>query len=99
MKYIMALASVGALLLSTPSFADPSHGQNGQASFQSQSGDDDHFRGDGDHDRDDLMNVVRNPHCDGDDRHGPDGDRDDHAANNPGRGHHYGRCHQRPVSP
>jgi len=46
-----------------------------------------------------MKGILHNPHCDPDDQNGPDGDKDDHAANNPGRGKHLGRCIGRPASP
>ena len=101
MKYAMLLASVGALLLTAPALAAPSHGHTNPAVNSHGS------RLDGDKDRDDVLAMLdkemdgflHNPHCDPDDRNGPDGDRDDRAANNPGRGHHFGRCHNHPASP
>ena len=107
MKYAMALAGLGALLLSAPALAGPSHGQTSTASTIAFDNRGNHAQGD--HDRLELIGLldkevdgfVHNPHCDPDDRDGPDGDRDDHAANNPGKGRHEGRCHHlgHPASP
>ncbi|HEX3407497.1 MAG TPA: hypothetical protein VHS81_09690 [Caulobacteraceae bacterium] len=104
MKYAMALACLGTLL-STPALAGSSHGHTTVTptmAFNTQDG-----RAGGDRDElrrlldDEVRGVLHNPHCDPDDRDGPDGDRDDHAANNPGRGRHEGRCHNlgHPASP
>ena len=90
MKYAMALACLGTLLLSAPALAGSSHGHTTSTmSLNTQDS-----RG-GDQDRENLARlldqevdgVLHNPHCDPDDRDGPDGDRDDHAANNRGREH------------
>ncbi len=94
MKYAMGLASVGALLFSAPASAAPPH--NGHGS-----------RTGGDWDRPELVSlldhemhgILHNPHCDPDDQNGPDGDHDDKAAHNPGRGRHVGRCVGHPASP
>ena len=113
MKYAMAFACLGALLLSAPALADSFHSHTSPASTLS--ADVHHFGGGqdgnrgGDHDRLELTRLLdqevkgieHNPHCDPDDQNGPDGDKDDHAANNPGRGRHVGRCHNlgHPASP
>ena len=104
MKYAMVLAGVGALLLATPVLAAPSHHTDSGTTL-AMNDRSDHF--DRDRDRDELNRLLddefhkffHNPHCDPDDRDGPDGDRDDKAAHNPGHGHHFGRCRGKPMSP
>jgi hypothetical protein len=105
MTYAMVLATAGALLLSAPALASPSHGQPIAASKVAF---DNHgSRLGGDQDRagmnrmfdEELHGLLHNPHCDPDDKNGPDGDHDDKAANNPGRGRHLGRCIGRPATP
>jgi len=104
MNYAMVLATVGALLLSTPALAAPPHGQTANSTMAFN----DHGRRAGaDRDREEMnrlldremTGIFHNPHCDPDDRDGPDGDHDDKAANNPGRGRHVGRCVGRPATP
>jgi hypothetical protein len=105
MTYAMVLATVGALLLSAPAIAAPQHGQAFGASKIAFNNHD--SRSKNDRERDELLGaldkemngILHNPHCDPDDRNGPDGDHDDRAANNPGRGRHEGRCIGKPASP
>jgi hypothetical protein len=103
MTYAMLLG-VGALLLSAPALAAPSHHTVAAPTVAS----DNHgsrFGADKDRDQmnkmfdDEMRSLLHNPHCDPDDRNGPDGDHDDKAANNPGRGRHVGRCVGKPATP
>ena len=104
MTYAMLLG-VGALLLSTPALAAPSHDHTVAASTVSFDNHGSRFGDDKDRDEmgkmldDEMRGILHNPHCDPDDRNGPDGDRDDKAANNPGRGRHVGRCIGKPATP
>lgn len=104
MTYAMVLATVGALLLSTPALAAPPHGHTANAMMAFNN---DARRLGPERDKDEMTRlfdaemtgILHNPHCDPDDRDGRDGDHDDKAANNPGRGRHVGRCIGRPATP
>ena len=105
MTYATVLAGVGALLLSTPVFAAPSHGQTIAVWRMATNNHSNPVSGDQDRDAtarlldQEMTGILHNPHCDPDDKSGPDGDHDDKAANNPGRGRHVGRCIGRPATP